>query len=368
MSSLIEREPGVWQARVYLVPTPDRPKGRQVSKTFHGGKRAATTAANAWERQLRATPSSAIGTTVADLLDMWQDAKRSDWQPTTVRDVRGRCARIAAELGYVRLGDLDPIRIDTWLIGMRRDGIGEGAIRGRVQTLRSALSWGVSRRLLRSNPVSDARPRVATGRRSKRPESDQVVALIAAATAESPRSGLALRVAAVTGARAAEVVALRFDDLTGDRLRIGRQRHSEDGVALIREQTKTGGSRTVVLDMGTVAAIEAWRAEADSIVGAPTAWMLAEAGASEPPSPRWLYNVFLRAAGVAGVPTGRQGGLVLHDLRHWAASTALKDGHDPVTVAARLGHSPETLLRIYAQEIDDGQVDVAASLASRLDL
>ena len=60
-------------------------------------------------------------------------------------------------------------------------------------------------------------------------------------------------------------------------------------------------------------------------------------------------------------------GIVLHDLRHWAASTALRDGHDPVTVAARLGHSPETLLRIYAQEIEHGQVDVAASLAARLD-
>ncbi|MEO7572343.1 MAG: site-specific integrase [Acidimicrobiales bacterium] len=338
-----------------------------MAKTFHGGKRAVRTAANAWERQLRATPSSAVGTTVAALLEMWQDAKRTDWQPTTIRDVRGRCARIAAELGYVRLIDLDPIQVDAWLIGMRRDGVGEGAIRGRVQTLRSALSWGVSRRLLRSNPVSDARPRVATGRRSRRPESDQVVALIAAATAESSRAGLALRVAAVTGARAAEVVALRWDDLAGDRLLIGRQRHSYGGVALIREQTKTGGSRRVVLDAGTVAAIRERHAEADALVGAPTDWMLAEAGAAEPPSPRWLYDVFVRAAAVAGVPTGRNRGLVLHDLRHWAASTALKDGHDPVTVAARLGHSPEMLLRIYAQEIDDGQVDVAASLASRLD-
>ncbi|MGH9116763.1 MAG: hypothetical protein ACRD0A_02455 [Acidimicrobiales bacterium] len=58
---------------------------------------------------------------------------------------------------------------------------------------------------------------------------------------------------------------------------------------------------------------------------------------------------------------------MLHDLRHWAASTALRDGHDAVTVAARLGHSPDTLLRVYAQEIEEGQVGVAASLAARLD-
>ncbi len=95
--------------------------------------------------------------------------------------------------------------------------------------------------------------------------------------------------------------------------------------------------------------------------------MLSIPGATDPPSPRWLYEVFKRAAKHAGVPCGRGTGIVLHDLRHWAASTALRDGHDPVTVAARLGHSPDTLLRIYAQEIEKGQVGVAASLAARLD-
>ena len=178
---------------------------------------------------------------------------------------------------------------------------------------------------------------------------------------------MGLRLSAVSGARAAEVVALRWDDLVGDRLAICRQRHSQDGKVLLRERTKTGGARSVVLDPGTVEAIEAWHREADELVGAPTEWMLSEPGDPDPPSPRWLYETFKRAAGAAGIKTGRSGGMVLHDLRHWAASTALRDGHDPVTVAARLGHSPETLLRIYAQEIEQGQEGVAASLAARLD-
>ncbi|CAN5817672.1 hypothetical protein BH23ACT2_BH23ACT2_04210 [soil metagenome] len=80
-------------------------------------------------------------------------------------------------------------------------------------------------------------------------------------------------------------------------------------------------------------------------------------------------SVCCRVMGVStsGFYGRRAGGMVLHDLRHWAASTALRDGHDPVTVAARLGHSPETLLRVYAQEIEQGQEGVAASLAARLD-
>jgi integrase len=257
--------------------------------------------------------------------------------------------------------------IDEWIARMRRRGDGAGTIRSRVGALRAAITWGISRRMLRSNAVAEAAPRLAIGRRTFRPEAAQVVALIAAAAEESTRAGLAVRLAAVAGAREAEIVALQFADLEGDRLRIGRQRHGIDGELVVRQRTKTGGHRVVVLDGSTVVAIEAWKRECDEIAGGSSTWMLAEPGASEAPSPRWFYDVFCRAADRAGIARGRGEGMVPHDLRHWAASTALRDGHDPVTVAARLGHSPETLLRVYAQEIEQGQEGVAVSLASRLD-
>ena len=296
---------------------------------FRGSKKAVRADVAAWEAEIRGRAPSDVGATVADLLVMWQKARAHEWQPTTVRDHRSRAGLIVADLGLVRLLDLDPLRIDAWLAQLRRRGVGVGAIRGRLAALKAAASWGVSRRLLRSNPVADAALRLPLGRRSVRPEPDQVVALLDAATAESVRGGLALRIAAVTGAREAEVVALAWDDLVGADLRIGRQRHSIDGEALVREQTKTGGHRMVLLDEVTVAAIAAWRVEADALAGAPTRWMVAEPGAADPPSPRWLRALFMRAAERAGIPAGRGKGIVLHDLRHWAASTALRDGHEP---------------------------------------
>lgn len=367
MASVTEQRPGVWFARVFLAPTRDGEKRRQVGRVFKGGKRAVKAEIAAWEAELRGTAPATVGASVADLLRLWQDAKAGEWQPTTVRDRRSSCAAIARDLGRIRLRDLDPLRIDAWISRMRRQGVGEGAVRGRVLTFRAALSWAVSRRMLRSNPVKEASPRIRTRRRSVRPDAKQVVAIVAAAKQESVRAALALRLTAVTGAREAEIVALGWDDLEGDRLRVHRQRHSIDGAVVVRETTKGGDERTVVLDAGTVTAIEAWKAEVTEIVGAETTWILGPPGARFPPSPRWLYDVFVRAARRAGVPVGRSKGMVLHDLRHWAASTALRDGHDAVTVAARLGHSPETLLRVYAQEIEEGQVGVAASLAARLD-
>ncbi len=349
----------MWLGRVFV-------DGKQVAKTFRGTKKAVKAAVAAWEAEVLGRSASHLGATVADLLAMWQEARVREWQPTTVRDHRSRAARIVEDIGTIRLVDLDPLWVDAWLAQMRRRGVGAGAIRGRVSTLKAAGSWGVSRRMLRSNPVVDA-PRVRNGRRAVRPEPDQVVALLKAAAEESRRAALALRLAALTGAREAEIVALAWDDLSGDTLRIGRQRHGLGGETVLRDRTKTGRERTVTLDAATVTAIDAWQVEADATVGAPTQWILAEPGAPDPPSPRWLYEVFMRAGKRAGVPVGRTGGFVLHDLRHWAASTALRDGHDPVTVAARLGHSPDTLLRIYAQEIEQGQAGVAASLAARLD-
>ncbi len=367
MATVVERSPGVYFARVWLPPTSNGDPGRQVGKVFRGGKRAVREQVALWEAEVRGTAPSSVGATVADLLALWLEAKGSDWQITTARDYASRVRSIDEAIGTVRLVDLDPLRVDAWVASMRKAGVGEGAIRSRVTALRSAISWGISRRMLRSNPVSEAKPKLRNRPRTARPDPDQVVALLAAATAEDDRAALGLRLAAVTGARAGEIVALRFDDVVGDRLRIGRQRHSVDGEALIRDRTKTGRDRVVVLDSGTVKMIEKWRRTADELVGEPTEWMLSEPGASVPPSPRWLYEVFMRAAKRAGISAGRDRGIVLHDLRHWAASTALRDGHDPVTVASRLGHSPETLLRIYAQEIEHGQVDVAASLAARLD-
>lgn len=367
VATVTERRPGVWFARVFLPPSVDGERGRQVGKVFRGAKKTAMADIARWEADLRGTAPGTVGTTVAELLTLWQEAKAFDWQPTTLRDQRSRCAAIARDLGTVRLLDLDPFKIDAWVARMRRRGVGEGAVRSRVAALRAALSWGMSRRMLRSNPVVEAAPRVRYGRRTMRPDPEQVVAVLAAARQEGPRPALALRMAAVTGARAAEVVALQWDDLDGHRLRVGRQRHSIGRDALVRPGTKTGAARTVVLDDRTVAAITEWQHEVTEIVGADTTWILAEPGWSEPPSPRWLYDCFVRAAQKSGIPTGRANGLVLHDLRHWAASTALRDGHDLVTVAARLGHSPETLLRVYAQEIEEGQTDVAASLAARLD-
>jgi integrase len=366
MATVLERKPGVWEARVYIKPRDGESAGRQVTKTFRGSKRATAKLIGDWERELQGSAAAAGVMTVSRTLVLWQEAKVAQWQPTTAREHKHRSASVSRDLGSVRLTDLDPMRVDAWVARLRRDGVGEGAIRGRVATLRAAMTWAVSRRLIRSNPVADADPDLRTKGRAPTVDSDAVGAVLRASSKQGRRAELGLYLAIATGAREAELVALAWEDLDGIRLRIGRQHHSLGG-SLLRDRTKTGTARTVVLDEATVRMIKDWKEEVRTLVGGNAGrWMLAQPGSDRPPSPRWLYDVFCRAAKEAKVPHGRAAGFVFHDLRHWAGSVALRDGHDPVTVAARLGHSPDTLLRIYAQEIADGQAEVANSIAARM--
>lgn len=116
-------------------------------------------------------------------------------------------------------------------------------------------------------------------------------------------------------------------------LGVGRQRHSEGGKALVRDQTNSGGARVVVLDRGTVEAIQACIARSTSSLAS------RQRGCWPSRVPRIrdaaLALQLVRSSGPVLIKTGRAG-LVLHDLRHRAASTALRDGHDPVTVALDL--------------------------------
>jgi hypothetical protein len=85
---------------------------------FRGNKKAVAREVADCEAQLRGTTPSPVGATVSDLLKLWQTAKANDWQPTTVRDQRLPSNAMMADLGPVRLVDLDPFVIDEWIARM----------------------------------------------------------------------------------------------------------------------------------------------------------------------------------------------------------------------------------------------------------
>ena len=105
---------------------------------------------------------------------------------------------------------------------MRHEGVGEQAIRNRHMVLRASLVQAMRWGWITSNPAALAKltqPKTAP-RGAMTP--DEVRRVLAAAHDIDPAAELALRLAAMTGARRAELAALRWTDLDGDRLTIER--------------------------------------------------------------------------------------------------------------------------------------------------
>ena len=369
MATIRERSPGVWEVRAF---TGRDGKGRptQVSRTVRGGKREAERVAA--ELTLR-RGSEAGAVTVSELLDLWLHQHISTWSPSTVDNYRSRVAQVKGDpISKVRLVKLSAVDVDRWHARLGRNGSGEGAIRNQHQVLRAAVTQAVRWGWVTTNVVA-----VATlGKRKQVPRGalteDEVRRVLAAAgeLAEAmqvePAAPVALRLAAVTGARRSELAALRWEDLDGDRLAI------DSSVAIIRhgtpedrkrptlrdDPTKTANRRTVTLDATTAEALARLRRLQQHL----GPWIL-NVG-ERPVNPERIGAWWRRARDRAGV----DGRWRLHDLRHWSATMSIARGHDIRTVANRLGHAnPAMTLRVYAHAVESADGPVADMLGGILD-
>ena len=195
-------------------------------------------------------------------------------------------------------------------------------------------------------------------------EPDDVQRVIAAAATFDPAAALALRIAAITGARRSEIAALRWDDLRGDRLTIDSapdvvrngNRADRKSPTLVDAATKTANRRNVMLDPETVRAVEVLRGEREPY----GPWMFAIG--EWPANPDRIGAWWRRARSLAGIDAKWR----LHDLRHWSATLAIANGHDVRTVGHRLGHANAAMTLHYAHPSEAVDSEVAKTLAGAL--
>jgi len=346
----------VWEIRVF-TGRDEAGRPTQVSKTVRGTKREAKRAAAALES--RPAPKAA-GRTVAEVVDAWREVNDGVWSEATRRDYASRAGAIAKDaIGAIALARLGVADVERWHARMRHSGLGAASIRSRHGVLRAAIAQAVRWEWVGANVAAQARLRQARQAPRGSMSVEEVQAVIAAAREVDPLAALALRLAAVAGARRAELAALRWDDVDGDKLTIdssvAERRGDEDGPELIDQPTKTANRRTVRLDAATVAEVEARRAERAAAL--PYMFSIDEG----PASARARVHHQPMRAGID--PKWR-----LHDLRHWSATMAIGAGADVRTVAGRLGHAnPAMTLRVYAHALDAADQAVAEQLGDLLD-
>jgi integrase len=184
-------------------------------------------------------------------------------------------------------------------------------------------------------------------------------------------------IAAFTGARRNEILALRWSDFAGATLTIARSLEETKAHGRRFKEPKTRrGSRTIAIDEGLAGLLSAERekylrltagiadgAEVDlSLVRLPAEALIFPSPGDDitrPRDARSLSKEFVRRARKLGFSALR-----FHDLRG-THETLLLDAAVPVhVVAARCGHDPAILLRTYARRTKKTDTSAAAVIGT----
>lgn len=277
-----ERRPGVWEIRVAIGVDPVSGRTAQRSFVFHGDvdqaeARRQELAAEWAER--RAIRRAAPFLTVGELLERWLGAHH-DWRPATWISARSNVKALRADrLAASRVTTLTPEVVRAAIACWTATGTSVAVVSGRFRVLCSAVGWAHVERIVDVNPLAGMRGPARPGTRLHL-RAEEVIRLlessetmVAEAIAGFDDSRLArarlhkaeqlrllVRLAADSGARRGELVALRFGDLDGRILTIERGVSGEE-----LGPTKTGRTRRLTLGRSTVAL---WESTARGLAGA----------------------------------------------------------------------------------------------------
>jgi integrase len=373
--SMRQRGRDTWQLRVYIGVDLGNGRERYATRTVHGTRRAATTAMaelveQAGQARLRAG-------TIADLLERWFAAASPGWSASTVRETRSllRC-HLIPQLGHLPVTKVDTQDIDDLYAHLLRTGkrdhtpLAPGTVHRVHVVLHRALAQAVRWGWIFLNPATQASPPPVEPADIRPPSPRDVAVLLSSVASYDLALCTYLRLAAITGARRSQLLALRWSDVDLDHTAISYTRALVEGPhGPVLRPTKNHRTYRVALDNDTLRAIEnhhtRCRQSAAGIGAELTSGCFVfspAADSSRPWAPNSLTKRFIAARQRAGLPHFR-----LHDLRHFMATQMLAAGTPIATVSGRLGHArASTTLNIYAHTVPGADHHAVQRLATTL--
>lgn len=374
--SIRQRGRDSWQLRVYLGTDPETGRQRWATRTVHGSQRFARSqlqelVEEAGYARLRAG-------TLADLLDRWFEAASPGWALTTVSHTRSVIdCYLKPNLGHLPVAKLTTEDIDDFYAHLLRAGgrndrpLAPGTVARVHGVLHRALAQAIRWDWIWLNPAANAsRPRVPPAE-IRPPSPDQVARLLDAVRQKDPALFCFLRLAASTGARRGQLLALRWTDIDWDRAAVAFSRslvQGPDGPEL--RPTKSHRTHRADLDRVTLDVLIGHRDRVDARASQDRVELSEDAfifstqpDGRRPWQPNWVTKRFIARRRAAGVERFR-----LHDLRHFMATQMLAAGIPIATVAQRLNHArASTTLNVYAHAVPGGDREAAELLADLLE-
>ena len=343
---------GRWQARYTLRDA----TSRSAPATF-----ATKTAAERW-----------LSATETDLLrGQWSDPRHAQvpLADYAVRWLQGRGELkvrtrelygwllekyLLPQLGDVPLANLTSAEVRSWHAGMQRTAP-PTPTRQAYSLLRAMLNTAVADELLPRNPCTVRGAGVSRTAERSVATVEQVTAL---AEAVPPRYRMLVLLAAWSGARWGELVALTRDnlDLENGRMTIDRQYVELRDGSLVLDTPKTAaGTRTVHIPPHLLPELRE-HLRRHTTPGSPVVFP----NSKDQPIRRASWrSVWLRARDKAGLPHFR-----FHDLRHTGNTLAAATGASTKELMARMGHSSFRAALIYQHATSDRDAVLATALSA----
>ena len=362
-----ERSRGSWEV-ILRFKDAENGRWRQRQWTVRGRKRDAERKRTEllYLYDNRRLPEQA-SPTVATYLRQWlEEIEDSVSEKTRVGYEYAVRVHIIPALGQFRLADLRPQRIENFYAKLRKSGrkdgkpggLSAGTVSNVHRAFRTALENALRHQLLTSNPAAIARRPHVERREPQALSQDQLEVLLNEAKGEWIYP--LVHVAAFTGMRSGELLAVRWDDidLKGARLHVRQTVRQLPGRGFVFSGPKTKRSRrTVSLSPSVVETLRAVR-----IDQAKRRLLLGPAYQREPDlvfatqdgrplSARTAYRKYQAVVQRAEIPR-----INFHSLRHTHASLLLLKGAPVAFVSERLGHAnPSVTYSVYSHVVDGMQ-------------
>lgn len=352
----------------YVVREQDQRTG-QTKPRWVGGYPTRTAAKSARDQARHAVNRGTYvppqNLTVGEYLDRWIDAHSVSLKPSTTESYRANIDRyLRPTVGREPLQSLSPSRLSIIFKQLYERGGRDGrplsprTVEFARAVLRRAMQDALLDRLIEVNPViGTKRPRVVKPEHCSwtGPQLQTYLTHV-----RHSRWAPLWVLAAATGMRRGELVALRWKDVDLDAGIVSVERSvTYQGRERTIATPKNHERRDVSVDPRTLNALRTWKTQQAQ---EKLAWGQAYRDAEgllftwedgSPVLPDYASKAFQSSQQDAGLPR-----LTLHQLRHSHATILLRAGVPVHVVAKRLGHKdPSVTLNVYAHAIpdDDGR-------------
>ena len=358
---MYKRKDGLWAEAVYI-------EGAKRPKYFYGKTQAEV------KKKLAAYHGQQERTaTVAACLEEWYASREKLVSYKTLEGYRAPIKRIVEAFGDERLEDITPSQIQAFINGIARQGYKRTTVQRPLDILRMCFDYFITKpgSKLRDNPCASVRMPDGLSQDSRElitPE--QRAKVIAGLDCDF---GLFAFFVMFSGLRDGEALAIRREDIDGERIRVSKSVSWQPNQPVIKEPKTENGVREVPLLAPLAAALpKKWSGYLFSTDGGKTPLTQIEF--------RRRWNKYCQQAGLATarveerVNEGKNGRRVYrktvwtndicpYQLRHEFATLCFDAEIDPKDAAEIMGHSDEQLTRkIYTHIRESRREDKFAKL------